>query len=94
MKKSSASSKSKKKTPPEPKGLEPLGGPLETDNPNEEQEIAGEQFSVGTIGDGAASSGHRVEPIEPDEEGNAQKLIEEGLHGYTPESLKKTRQRR
>ena len=30
----------------------------------------------------ASSSGHRIEPIINDEEGNAEKLIEEGLHGY------------
>jgi hypothetical protein len=53
-----------------------------------EENIAEDQFAVAGREDEASSSGHRVEPIINDEEGNAEKLIEEGLHGYLHVSKK------
>jgi hypothetical protein len=91
MKKSSHSSTSKKKTTPLPKNIIPLDDPLVTDEPTEAEDLAGEQFAVVGREEEASSSGHRVEPIEPDEEGNAEKLIEEGLHGYLHVSKKNLR---
>jgi hypothetical protein len=82
MKKSSHSSTPKKKTSSNPKNIVPLDDPLGADEPTEAEDLAGEQFAVAGREEEAASSGHRVEPIEPDEEGNAEKLVEEGLHGY------------
>jgi len=92
MKKTSHSSTSKKaaSTSHSRKGIAPLENPL-TDNPADEPDLAAEQFAVVARGDEAASSGHRVEPIQPDEEGNAETLIEEGLHGYLHISSKKSR---
>jgi hypothetical protein len=53
-----------------------------------EDTLAEDQFAVTGREDDASSSGHRVEPIFHDEEGNAEKLIEEGLHGYMHRSKK------
>ena len=82
MKKSSHTSTAKKKNPKIRKEIALLEDPLVPDNPIDEPELAGDQFAVVARGDEAASSGHRVEPIEDDDEHNAEKLIEEGLHGY------------
>ncbi len=48
----------------------------------DEPDVAADQFAVAGREDEASSTGHRVEPIEEDDEHNAEKLIEEGLHGY------------
>ena len=48
----------------------------------DEPDLAADQFAVAGREDEASSSGHRIEPIINDEEGNAEKLIEEGLHGF------------
>lgn len=61
--------------------------PIPDVSPNEEA-IADDQFAVTGREEEASSSGHRVEPIINDEEGNAEKLIEEGLHGYMHRSKK------
>lgn len=65
----------------------PVGEPLADISPNEDN-IAVDQFAVTGREEEASSSGHRVEPIINDEEGNAEKLIEEGLHGYMHRSKK------
>ena len=52
------------------------------DVPPDEEGLAGDQFAVAGRQEEATSTGHRVEPIEEDDEHNAEKLIEEGLHGY------------
>ena len=49
---------------------------------SDEEILAENQFAVAGREEEASSSGHRIEPIINDEEGNAEKLIEEGLHGY------------
>jgi hypothetical protein len=54
----------------------------------DEDSLAGDQFAVTGREEEAASSGHRVEPIINDEEGNAEKLVEEGLQGYLHVSKK------
>jgi hypothetical protein len=82
MKKSSHSSTPKKKASPSREVIAPLGDTLVPDEPIDEPELAGDQFAVAGREEEAASSGHRVEPVEPDDEHNAEKLIEEGLHGY------------
>jgi hypothetical protein len=64
------------------------GGPTLIDETLSEDKLAGDQFEVTGREDEATSTGHRVEPIINDEEGNAQKLIEEGLHGYMHRSKK------
>jgi hypothetical protein len=100
MKKPSHSPKPKKKASAKPlDDITPLGEPLIGDDPIDTDEttstgaedLAGEQFAVVGREDEASSSGHRVEAIEPDEEGNAEKLIEEGLHGYLHVSKKNLR---
>ena len=58
-----------------------------------EDNIAGDQFAVAGREDEASSSGHRVEPVIDDEEGNAEKLIEDGLHGYLHAIPKKPHRR-
>ncbi len=55
---------------------------------SDEEILAENQFAVAGREEEASSSGHRVEPIINDEEGNAEKLIEEGLHGYMHRSKK------
>jgi hypothetical protein len=55
---------------------------------SDEEILAENQFAVTGREEEAASSGHRIEPIINDEEGNAEKLIEEGLHGYLHRSKK------
>jgi len=82
MKKSSHTSTPKKKAPKIQKEIAPLEDTLVPDNPADEPDLAGDQFAVVGREEEAASSGHRVEPIEDDDEHNAEKLIEEGLHGY------------
>jgi hypothetical protein len=49
---------------------------------SDEEILAENQFAVAGREEEASSSGHRIEPIINDEEGNAEKLIEEGLHGF------------
>ena len=49
---------------------------------SDDEILAEDQFAVAGREEEASSSGHRVEPIFNDEEGNAEKLIEEGLHGF------------
>ena len=53
-----------------------------------EDKLAEDQLAVTGRDEEASSSGHRIEPIFDDEEGNAEKLIEEGLHGYMHRSKK------
>ena len=53
-----------------------------------EDKLAEDHFAVTGHVDEASSTGHRVEPIINDEEGNAERLIEEGLHGYMHRSKK------
>ena len=53
-----------------------------------EDKLAEDQLAVAGREEEASSSGHRIEPIIDDEEGNAEKLIEEGLHGYMHRSKK------
>jgi hypothetical protein len=55
---------------------------------SDEEILAENQFAVAGRDEEASSSGHRIEPIINDEEGNAEKLIEEGLHGYQHVSKK------
>jgi len=83
MKKTSHSPKVKKLHPPKPN--RELDTPLEDpviETPVDEPDLAADQFAVVGREDEASSSGHRVEPIEEDDEHNAEKLIEQGLHGY------------
>jgi hypothetical protein len=80
-----------KKTKTQPRNLEvDPTGPI-ADIPLDEDKLADDQFAVASRGDEASSSGHRVEPIIDDEEGNAEKLIEDGLHGYLHAIPKKSR---
>jgi hypothetical protein len=92
MKKTSHSSKAKKtKVPSRSKEpIAPLEDPIVLENADEPA-IAGDQFAVVGREEEAASSGHRVEPIEEDDEHNAEKLVEEGLHGYVRASPNHTR---
>jgi hypothetical protein len=55
---------------------------------SDEEILAENQFAVAGREEEASSSGHRIEPIINDEEGNAEKLIEEGLHGFQHVSKK------
>jgi len=93
MKKSSHSSKPPKgNSPSRPsKEIAPLEDAFVPDILVEEPDLAGDQFTVVGREDEATSSGHRVEPIEADDEHNAEKLIEEGLHGYLRASPNKSR---
>jgi hypothetical protein len=77
---------SKPKTKHLKKVVEP-DGPIADVSLNEGN-LAEDQFAVAGREDEASSTGHRVEPIINDEEGNAEKLIEEGLHGYMHRSKK------
>ncbi len=84
MKKPIHAAKTKRLSPPK---ISPDAvAPLEEDTPllenPDEPELAADRFAVVGRDEEAASSGHRVEPIEEDDERNAEKLIEEGLHGY------------
>jgi len=74
--------KQTRKTPAKPaqKGIDP-DMPI-ADVSLSEDKLAEDQFAVTGREDEASSTGHRIEPIINDEEGNAEKLIEEGLHGY------------
>ena len=84
MKKPSPSPKAKKPKPTNrsQKIVTPVEDAPLLDVSVDEPEIAADQFAVGGREEEASSSGHRVEPIINDEEGNAQELIEEGLHGF------------
>jgi hypothetical protein len=93
MKKSSHTLKKKTSTSHPRKESALLETPPDLDNPVEEADLAGDRFAVVTREDEATSSGHRVEPIEEDDEHNAEKLIEEGLHGYLRASPNKPRKR-
>ena len=91
MKKSSHSSPPKKEPSPGKSRKEivpPEDSPI-LDNPDETS-LATDQFAVVAREEEAASSGHRVEPIEEDDEHNAEKLVEEGLHGYVRASPNKS----
>jgi hypothetical protein len=83
MKKPTHVAKTKKLSPPKisPDAVAPLEDAPLLEDPDE-PELAVDQFAVVGREDEAASSGHRVEPIEEDDEHNAEKLIEQGLHGY------------
>ncbi len=83
-KKSSPKTKAKKEVTPTKKTepIVPLEDAEALDAPVDEPEVAADQFAVAAREDEASSSGHRVEPIEEDDEHNAEKLVEEGLHGY------------
>ena len=84
MKKTTHPPKAKKK--PAPKHQRQVDLPVEdsavevplTDEPD----LATDQFAVAARQDEASSAGHRIEPVVEDDEHNAEKLIEEGLHGY------------
>jgi hypothetical protein len=91
MKKSSHISPPKKKASAKPKDIAQADILPDADNSIDEENLAGEQFSVVGREEEASSSGHRIEPIQPDEEGNAQTLIEDGLHGYLHAVSKKSR---
>jgi hypothetical protein len=84
MKKSSHSPKAKKASSTN-RSREPIA-PLEDttilEAPIDEPALAVDQFAVVEREEEASSSGHRVEPIEEDDEHNAEKLVEEGLHGF------------
>ena len=84
MKKTSQSLKANKtKSPtPHPKVVVPPDEAPLLEVPDDEPNLAADQFAVAARGDEASSSGHRIEPVINDEEGNAEKLIEEGLHGF------------
>jgi len=94
MKKSSHSSTYKEKAAPKHEKIAPLEDDFAPDVAPDEPDLAGDQFTVVARGEEATSSGHRVEPIQPDEEGNAETLIEEGLHGYLRASPNKSRKAR
>ena len=64
------------------KAIPPLDEPILSDATVEDPELAVDQFAVIGREEEASSTGHKVEPIEEDDEHNAEKLIEEGLHGY------------
>jgi hypothetical protein len=84
-KKFSPKPKAKKEvaTPKKHEPIEPLQDDAAIlDAPIDEPDVAADQFAVAGREDEASSTGHRVEPIEEDDEHNAEKLIEEGLHGY------------
>ena len=84
MKNSPHSPKAKKSKPPHrsPKAVAPVEDAPLLDVTIDEPDLAADQFAVAAREDEASSSGHRIEPIINDEEGNAQELIEEGLHGF------------
>jgi hypothetical protein len=84
MKKSSHSPKEKKPTSPAHPGkpVESLEDATLLETAADEPELAVDQFAVTGREEEASSSGHRVEPIEEDDEHNAEKLVEEGLHGF------------
>ena len=84
MKKTSHSLRPKKETPSvrATQAIKPLDDPTIVDGPADEGDLAGDQFAVVAGGEEASSSGHRIEPVVEDDEHNAEKLIEEGLHGY------------
>ncbi len=84
MKKTAHSPKAKKKAAPKPtrKVDLPPEDTTAVEAPIDEPDLAVDQFAVVAREDEASSSGHRIEPIQEDDEHNAEKLIEEGLHGY------------
>jgi hypothetical protein len=84
MKKTSHSPKAKKGHAPKPKReLDlPVEDPAMVETPVDEPDLVVDQFAVVGREDEASSSGHRIEPVQEDDEHNAEKLIEEGLHGY------------
>jgi hypothetical protein len=85
MKKTSHSPKPKKAAPKtrSTKAIKPLeDDPSVLETPADEGNLATDQFAVVGREEEASSSGHKVEPIEEDDEHNAEKLVEEGLHGY------------
>jgi len=92
MKKSSPASKSKKAAPGRSrKAIVPVVEPLFPDNPADETSLTTDQFSVVARDEEAASSGHRIEAIKEDDEHNAEKLVEEGLHGFLRASPNRSR---
>jgi hypothetical protein len=91
MKKTPHSPKAKKTTTHSREPLTPLEEAPMLESPADEPDLAVDQFAVVGREEEASSSGHRVEPIEEDDEHNAEKLIEEGLHGYVRASPNHTR---
>jgi hypothetical protein len=71
------------------KAIPPLEDPLISDESPVDATLGVDQFAVAGREDEASSTGHRVEPIEEDDEHNAEKLVEEGLHGYVRAAPKK-----
>jgi len=73
--KTSHSPKAKKKAAPKPKReLDlPLDDPTPLETPVDEPDLASDQFAVVARGDEASSSGHRIEPVQEDDEHNAEK---------------------
>jgi len=84
MKNTSHSPKAKKPKSPthSQKLVAPADDPPLLDVPEDEPDLAADQFAVAGREEEASSSGHRIEPVIYDEEGNAETLIEEGLHGF------------
>jgi hypothetical protein len=84
MKKTTQSPRPKKETPSpgSTQAIKPHEEPPILDVPEDEGDLAADQLAVVNSEEEASSSGHRVEPIQEDDEHNAEKLIEEGLHGY------------
>jgi hypothetical protein len=83
MKKSPQSPKAKKSATVSSRELiAPLADAPLLETPSDEPDLAADQFAVVGREEEASSSGHRIAPIEEDDEHNAEKLVEEGLHGY------------
>jgi hypothetical protein len=84
MKKPTHSPKAKKTKPSHhsQKAVVPVEDAPLLDVTIDEPDLAADQFAVGGREEEASSSGHRIEPIEEDDEHNAEKLVEEGLHGF------------
>jgi hypothetical protein len=92
MKKHPHSTKQKKKSSPSLSSKEIIGpdDPLNEEvSPDEVEILAEEQPVVSGREEEATTSGHQIPKIEPNDENNAQELIEEGLHGYMHTSLTK-----
>jgi hypothetical protein len=92
MKKSSHSPEAKKPalSVPSHELIAPLEDPSILAGAEDEPGLAADQLAVVSREEEASSSGHRLEPIEEDDEHNAEKLVEEGLHGYVRASPNKT----
>lgn len=71
------------------RAIPPLTDSVIPDESPDEGALGVDQFTVVAREEEATSTGHRVEPIEEDDEHNAEKLVEEGLHGYMRAAPKK-----